>query len=174
MPSRKTGTTMSGFWAHDPPDDLLESVFESYPEGIVVLSPDGVIVRINGIAAELLEVAAPDVVGLRLAETPLGSAFGPSVMTPLQHGLASTLLHDLAAGRTIAISTRRVSSSRHSSPCVLVMLRDARSGHERRTTTDRRPIGSRASWVDLRQVEFDDDEMTGFVAASSPTRQAYE
>src|ERR1043166_138885 len=174
MPSRKQGTTMSGFWAHDPPDDLLESVFECYPEGIVVLSPDGFVIRINGIAAELLNVAAPDGGGPPLVETPLASAFGPSVMTTMQHGLPAPRVHELAGGRTIAVSARPVSSGRHPSPCVLVMLRDAGTGHERRRTTDRRPIGSRTSWVDLRQVEFDDDETTGFVAASSPTRQAYE
>src|ERR1043166_4366415 len=173
MPNKKLGTTMSGFWAHDPPDDLLESIFECYPEGVVVLSPDGVALRINGVAAELLEVTAPDVVGRCVSETALGPALGPSVMTTLQHGSVSRV-HALPGGRRIAVSPRPVLSGRHTSSCVLVMLRDAGSPHERKTTTSRAPIGLGTSWVDLRRVDFDDDEMTGFVAASSPMREAYE
>jgi PAS domain S-box-containing protein len=132
------------------PDDteLLEAMVEGASEGLVVLSSDGLILRANRSAAEMIGHDRDRIVGRPIQEVFFKTAFDATFLGEIvSTSLAVSRTCDLADGRSILVIGRPVAAG---AARVMLTLRDATG--MKQLVRHTQGAGRKPGWAELRRT----------------------
>jgi PAS domain S-box-containing protein len=150
------------------PDDteLLEAMVEGASEGLVVLNSDGLILRANRSAAEMIGYDRDRIVGRPIQDVLFKTAFDATFLSEIvATSLAVSRTYDLADGRSILVSGRAVAAG-----AVVLTLRDETGMKQLVRRTQGAVRAGKPGWAELRRTAANATDGVPIVTSSLAMR----
>lgn len=154
---------------------LLEAVIEAFPDGLVLITASGVVLRGNQQAAELLGVPLAALTGRSVDE------LAPPLSIEMKHirHVAATRqtaswTQDLPDGRKLLVSARPVSTSAAEAGPVLMVLRNVTGMNALLSRVHGTGPALRTRWVDGRGAHAETGDAVRLIAGSQAMRAVQE
>jgi transcriptional regulator with PAS, ATPase and Fis domain len=156
MATLPSGSSQSAYLAgqlcssrRDPDDaELLEAMVEGASEGLVVLNSDGLILRANRSAAEMIGYDRDRIVGRPIQDVLFKNAFDATFLSEIvATSLAVSRTYDLADGRSILVMGRPAGAAR-----VVLTLRDETGMKQLVRRTQGVARVGKPGWAELRRT----------------------
>lgn len=149
----------------------LAALVDAAADGLLLLSPTGIIRRANDAAAELFGLPKDALRGRHLDELIARTGWEPGFLAQaLATGSFVSRVFDLRGGRKVVVSARATAVRHDDLPLIAITIRDVTGMNHLLSRIDRSPPAADDRWSRLRNAAASDDDAVRVIAESSALR----